>query len=555
VFDLKEYISNLIYESLDKKISKELIDKTTMDSRLIDYDYASSIFISNKTLNFDDFKKKMLNDKSIACVEQVNGFVNICLDRKYFLNNFNIEIKKEEKNIMLEFPSPNSNKPLHLGHVRNMLLGQSLSNLLEKKYNVIRADLVNDRGIHICKSMIGYLKFSKYKTPEEANRKSDFFVGDCYVAFSSAEKENPEIIKEAESMLQKWEAGDKDTIDLWKKMNNWAISGMNETFNELGIKFDVVYYESDIYKNGKEIILDAYKKGLVTLDVELGYLVKLGDKKEDYKVVLRKDGTGIYITQDIYLGKLKIDKYKLDKSIYIVGSEQNDYFDKLKKTISHLGMPEIADKIEHYSYGMITLPSGKMKSREGTVVDADNLILDVRNEALDILKIKNPEKQDSELQEESRIIGDCALRYFILKYDAKKDFVFDINSSLSFEGNSGPYILYTYARICSLLNKMLDIKFKKIKEIDTISTKEELELARLLLKYNDRLQEAIDKESVHFLVTYITDLANNFNSVYANVKFITNEQEIANRFLLYSKMKLIFEDIFAIMSIKPLERM
>lgn len=552
---MKELIVDFIFNALDKKIPKDLISKTTNDSKLIEYDYASSLFITNKSLDFNDFKNKLLKNKCIACVENINNFVNICLDRKYFLNNFNIDITKEKKNVMIEFPSPNSNKPLHLGHVRNMLLGQSLSNLLEKKYNVIRANLINDRGIHICKSMWAYQNLSKFKSPEEANKKSDFFVGDCYVLFSNYEKEHPEVIKEAELMLQKWEAGDKPTIELWKKMNNWAISGMNETFKELGIKFDVVYLESDIYKNGKEIILNAYKNGKVILDNELGYLVKLGDKKEDYKVVLRKDNTSIYITQDIYLAKLKIDKYKLDKSIYVVGSEQNHHFDALKKILTYLGMPEYSDKIEHYSYGMITLPSGKMKSREGTVVDADNLIEDVRNEALEILKIKNPDAKEIALKEEAKVIGDSALRYFILKYDAKKDFVFDINSSLSFEGNSGPYVLYTYARICSLLSKMQETKFKKLKEIENIPTKEELDLARILLKYTDRLQESIDKECTHFLVNYITELSNTFNSVYANVKFITNENEIANRYLLYCKMKSIYEDIFSIMNIKPLERM
>lgn len=552
---MKEYISNLIYESLDKKISKELIDKTTSDSKLTDFDFASSLFISKKDFDFATFKKKMLKQKGIACVELVNDFVNICLDRAYFVNNLDLNVKKEKKNIMIEFPSPNSNKPLHLGHIRNMLLGQALSNLLEKKYHVIRANLVNDRGIHICKSMIGYQKFSEFKSPEEAKRKSDFFVGDCYVAFSNEEKKNPDIIKDAEALLLKWEAGNKDTLTLWAKMRNWALKGMDITYKELGIKFDVVFYESEIYTKGKDIIFDAYNKGLVELDLELGYKVKFGDRPEDYKVVLRKDGTCIYVTQDIYLAKHKIENYKLDKSIYVVGSEQNDYFEKLIKTISHLGMPEIADKMKHYSYGMITLPSGKMKSREGTVIDADNLIADVRKEALNVLKQKNVEKKESELKEEARVIGDAALRYFILKYDAKKDFVFDINNSLSFEGNSGPYILYTYARICSLLKKMNETKFKKLLNIHLISTKEELNLARMMLKYNDRLNEAIEKESVHFLVNYITDLANHFNTTYANIKFITKDNEIANRYLFYSKMKLIFEDIFTIMSIKPLERM
>jgi arginyl-tRNA synthetase len=552
---MKEFICDCIFNALDKIISIDLIHKTTMDSRLNEYDYASSLFISNKTLDFEQFKTKMLTNKGIEKVEQVNGFVNILLDRVYFLNNFSIDVKKEKKNVMVEFPSPNTNKPLHVGHLRPTLLGESLGNLLSKKYKVIKSNLINDRGIHICKSMLGYQKLSELKSPEEAKKKSDFFVGDCYVLYSKYEKEHPEIAKEAELMLQKWEAGDNDTISLWKKMNKWAIEGMDVTFKELNIKFDKVYLESEIYKDGRGIILDAYKKGKVILDDELGYLVKFSDNKDDYKVVLRKDGTSIYITQDIYLAKLKTDKYNLDKNIYVVASEQNDYFDKLKKTISFLGMPDIADKLEHYSFGMIALPSGRMKSREGNIIDADTLIEDVRSEALKVLASKQTNKSPKELQQEARVIADAAIKYFILKYDAKKDFVFDINSSLSFEGNSGPYVLYTYARICSLLSKMQESGFKKLKEIESIPTKEELDLSRMLLKYNDRLNEAIDKESVHFLVNYMTDLANHFNTIYANVKFITNEQEIANRYLLYTKMKLILDDIFTIMSIKPLERM
>lgn len=552
---MKDLVVNYICDALEKKVDLELIKKTTIDSRLTEYDYASTLFISRKDLNFEEFKIKLLKNKNIIDVENINNFVNIKLNRQYFLNVFNIDMKKENKNIMIEFPSPNSNKPLHLGHVRNMLLGQSLSNLLNKKYNVIKVDLINDRGIHICKSMWAYQNLSKFKSPEDANRKSDFFVGDCYVLYSNYEKEHPEVIKEVEEMLLKWEANDSKTIELWGKMRDWALEGMNETFAEFGIKFDAIFFESDIYQKGKDIILDAYSKGLVTLNDELGYLVKFGDNENDHKVVLRKDGTSIYITQDIYLAKYKIDKFDLNKSIYIVGSEQNDYFEKLIKVLEHLGYSEIAKKIEHYSYGMITLPSGKMKSREGTVVDADNLLVDVRTEALNILQEKNPTKNANDLLDKSKVIGDAALRYFILKYDAKKDFVFDINSSLSFEGNSGPYVLYTYARICSLLTKMQENNFRPLKEINDIPTKEELDLSRILLKYNDRLQEAIDKESVHFLVNYITELSNNFNSIYANVKFITEDKEIANRYLLYNKMKLIFEDIFAIMGIKPLERM
>ena len=231
---------------------------------------------------------------------------------------------------MVEFCSPNTNKPLHLGHIRNTLLGNAISNVLSEKFKVIRANLLNDRGIHICKSMIGYEKFSKFKSPEEAKKKPDTFVGECYVLFTNALKMEPQLEQEAEALLQKWEAGDKPTIALWKKMNDWVLQGIKETYKELGIKYDVWFFESEFYNKGKDIVLEAYKKGLVKLEDGLGYVVKYGDNDWDLKVVLRQDGTSIYITQDIYLAILKTEKYKLDKSIYVVGNEQDDYLDKLK---------------------------------------------------------------------------------------------------------------------------------------------------------------------------------------------------------------------------------
>ncbi len=586
---MKRFISNLIFLALDSKIDKSLIDKTTMESRLKEFDFASSILIVNKNIDKDKFITNLKEYDLFEKVEIINNFVNISLNKIYFLNN-SFEVVKEDKKIMIEFSSPNSNKPLHLGHIRNTLLGNSLSNLLAKKYNIIKANLVNDRGIHICKSMIGYLKLSQFKTPEEAKMKSDFFVGYCYVLFAQKEKDDPSLIKDAEDMLKKWESGDKEILNLWHKLRNWSLEGMKETYSKLGVNFDVWFYESDIYNKGKEIILDAYKNGKVKLE-DLGYVVRFGDKAEGYKVVLRKDETSIYITQDIYLAKLKFDEYNLDKSIYVVGSEQKDYFSKLKKVLIELGYERYSNDLEHYCYGMIYLPDGKMKSREGNVVDADNLIDDLRTKAKTILLEKNKDSNLS-IEDESKIIADAALKYFILKYDSKKDFTFDVHSSLSFEGNSGPYLLYTYARINSLLNNIksylesakqrdpnLFDKKNNIKSDDLFVLNEfeefvinpnsvikyipsdlEKELSAIMIKYNDKLDEAIEKKEVHLILTYITDLANNFNSLYANLKIIDESNnnllnDLEVRYPFYNKLKLIFEDIFNILGITKLDKM
>ncbi len=553
---MHNFIVDLLFDALGKKVSKEELFKQTMDSKLPGFDFASTVLITRKDLSFESIKKALEKNKSVEKVELVNGFINIKLDVASFLNK-PVKVKKENKKVMIEFCSPNTNKPLHLGHVRNTLLGNSLSNLLSEKFHVIRANLLNDRGIHICKSMIGYEKFSKFKSPEEAKKKPDTFVGDCYVLFCNALKSNPALEQEAEALLQKWEAGDKEALALWKKMNAWVLQGIKETYKELGVKYDAWFFESEFYNKGKDIILEAYKKGKVKLEDGLGYVVKYGDNDWDLKVVLRQDGTSIYITQDIYLAILKTDKYKLDKSIHVVGNEQDDYFDKLKKVLTVLGYGKIADKIEHYTYGMISLPSGKMKSREGNTVDADDLIKSVRNESLMILKEKNPDKTEKQLEPESKIISDAALKYFILKYDAKKNFIFDIKTSLSFEGNSGPYMLYTYARICSLLENMKKTykKMKPAKTITKILTPEEQNLASLMLKFEDRLNESIEKESVHFLANYIAELANSFNSLYANTKLTTTEKECSLRFPLYKKLQATFEEIFKILGIEKLKKM
>lgn len=510
-------------------------------------------FKQNANDYFLKLKKELENLKGIKDIKLDGLFVNIFLDPLYLLNDVD-SIQKLDKSVMLEYPSPNSNKPLHLGHLKVITVGDALANLFSEKYTTIRTNLINDRGVHICKSMLGYKLFSKEKNPEDANLKSDHFVGKCYVLFSNAVKENPALEDDAQKMLQLWESNDKETMELWKKMNKWAFDGMKETYKLLGCKkFDKEYYESKFYKKGKKIILSAYKKGLVKIDADGNYVVDLSKYNTPNKVVLRKDLTSIYVTQDIYLAQQKFKDFNLDLSIYCVGSEQKEYFKQLFAIMQELNLVE-TKKLEHLAFGMISLPSGKMKSREGTVIDADDLVKDVENDASVIIKQKWPNIKEKELNKRKKAIALAAIKYFILSYDCRKDFVFNPEQSLSFEGNSGPYVLYTYARINSLLRKM------KMKNIDlvlkNILTKEETDLARKLTKVNFKIDLAIERRSPHILIHYITDISNNFNTFYANTKIITdNKQDVEQRYLLLKKIKETYEKVLDLMNIPYLEKM
>ena len=505
----------------------------------------------------EKLKNSLLELKDVEKVEQKGLFINIFIKPERLINKLytlnNIKIKKEDKNIMIEFSSPNSNKPLHLGHLRNTILGNSLSNLLSLKYNVIRANLINDRGVHICKSMLGYKLFSKYKSPEDAKMKPDHFIGYCYVLFSKEEKANPELTKKAVDMLKEWEIGNKEVRDLWNKMRNWALSGLKESYNSFDIKFDKYFFESNIYKKGKKIVLDKYKENVIKKDEKGNYIISLG-RKIPKKVLLRNDNTSIYITQDIYLAKLKYDNFNLYKSIYVIGSEQDLYMQQLFEVIKKLKI-NVKNKFEHFSYGMISLPNGKMKSREGNVVDWDNFLEDVFNTSKEIVKGKWNDLPEKELNKRAMTIAKTSIIYFMLKYDAKKDFVFDVNKSLSFEGDSGAYLLYTYARLNSVLRKIKRFKFKRAKHISKWYNKEEKDLVRLMLKINYKLPFFIEKESLHLIIRYFTDLANMFNSVYAKHKFITNKKEMKNRLIYLEKLKEEFDLFFNILNIKPLRRM
>ena len=392
----------------------------------------------------------------------INFFVNKAILAQEILSRINEEkenygtaqvAQKQRSKVMVEFPSPNTNKPLHLGHIRNMLLGESVSRLLEASGSkVIRANVNNDRGVHICKSMLAYDRWGNDRDPD---KKSDHFVGDFYVLFSKEAEKNPELEKEAQEMLVLWEKKDKRVRELWKLMNTWAYGGFEATYEALDISFDKYYYESEYYDKGREIVLKALKKGLFSKDETGAITAPLQKYNLQDKVVLRGDGTSLYITQDIYLAIKKFEDYGLERSIYVVGNEQNEHFRQLFSVLDMLGH-RWAKKCLHLSYGMVFLPHGRMKSREGTVVDADDLIEEMKDIAKREIERRHPALRADELEKRAKMIGLGALRFFMLKNDPARDMTYNPEESISFEGETGPYVQYAHARICSMLRKHIE---------------------------------------------------------------------------------------------------
>ena len=419
------------------------------------------------------------NQPSIAEFNVIKGFLNLTIAPSYWINILN-DINRIEKFgttqatdksplVMIEYSSPNTNKPLHLGHIRNNLLGFSISEILKATGNkVVKTNIVNDRGIHICKSMLAWKKWGNGETPESSGKKGDHLIGDYYVKFDKEYKkelaelettgltkkdaeEKSTLMAEAREMLRKWEAGDAETVALWEKMNSWVYAGFEETYKALGVDFDKIYYESQTYLEGKEKVMEGVAKGVFYKKEDSSVWADLTSDGLDEKLLLRSDGTSVYMTQDIGTAKLRFDDYPINKMVYVVGNEQNYHFQVLSLLLDKLGF-EFGKGLVHFSYGMVELPEGKMKSREGTVVDADDLIAEMVNTAKETSKElgKLDEYTKEEADEVSRIVGLGALKYFILKVDPRKNMVFNPKESIDFNGNTGPFIQYTYARIQSV---------------------------------------------------------------------------------------------------------
>ncbi|ACU04522.1 arginine--tRNA ligase [Pedobacter heparinus] len=480
----------------------------------------------------------------------IKGFLNLSIADAYWLNLFNTSlldpsfaaIKPNGKKVMVEYSSPNTNKPLHLGHVRNNLLGYSVAELLKADgYEVIKVNLVNDRGIHICKSMLAWQKWGNGETPESALLKGDHLVGKYYVIFDKEykkeidtlklegqteeeAKKNAPLIKEAQKMLLDWEAGVPEVIDLWKKMNGWVYAGFDVSYKNLGVDFDKYYYESNTYLLGKDTVDEGLEKGIFFKKPDGSVWIDLTEDGLDQKLVLRADGTSVYITQDLGTAQMKYDDFKMDESIYVVGNEQDYHFKVLFLILEKLGK-SWAKGLHHLSYGMVDLPSGKMKSREGTVVDADDLVAEMIETARAKTEIlgKVNDFEEKEKKELFYNIGLGALKYFLLKVEPKKRLLFDPSESIDFQGNTGPFIQYTHARIKSLLSKA-DYDFSAKGVSDASITGTELEMIMLLAKYPAEIASAAKAYSPATLANYLYEVAKLFNKFYHETPPIIKEE-------------------------------
>jgi len=498
------------------------------------------------------------NTTVVSTFNVVQGFLNISIADTAWKDTFNHlrseasfgQLAAKNETVMVEYSSPNTNKPLHLGHLRNNFLGYSVAQILDANgYDVIKANLVNDRGIHICKSMLAYQKFGQNETPASADMKGDHLVGKYYVEFDKhykvevealkaeglseddAKKQAP-LMKEAQEMLLKWEQGDEEVVALWQKMNDWVFDGFNQTYETMGVSFDKIYKESNTYLLGKETVEEGLASGVFFQKEDGSVWIDLADEGLDQKLVLRKDGTSVYITQDMGTADLKYKDFGMSKSLYVVGNEQDYHFEVLFKILKKLGRP-YAEGCYHLSYGMVDLPSGKMKSREGTVVDADDLMQEMKDTARErtneLGKIDGFTPEEAEELYSTLAMG--ALKYFLLKVDPKKRMLFNPAESIDFQGNTGPFIQYTHARICSILKKAESQNINIVEASAYTSLHEvEREIIFALSEYPRKVADAGREYSPALIAQYVYDLAKSYNRLFAELSIFSAESPEAMQF-------------------------
>ena len=534
---------------------------------------------------------------AVAGFNVVKGFLNLNIAKEAWvglLNDMHADEKFGEKPVtdqsplvMIEYSSPNTNKPLHLGHVRNNLLGWSLAQIMQANGNkVVKTNIVNDRGIHICKSMLAWLKWGNGETPESSGKKGDHLIGDYYVAFDkhyraevaelknkfmtdegldeeAAEnkaKEEAPLMKEARQMLVKWEQGDEEVRALWQKMNNWVYAGFDETYKTLGVSFDKIYYESDTYLEGKAKVEEGLEKGLFFRKDDNSVWADLTQEGLDQKLLLRSDGTSVYMTQDIGTADMRFKDFPIDKMIYVVGNEQNYHFQVLSILLDRLGF-KWGKELVHFSYGMVELPNGKMKSREGTVVDADELIAtmidDARKTSDELGKFKD--MSEEEKREIARVVGLGALKYFILKVDARKNMLFNPEESIDFNGNTGPFIQYTYARIRSIMRKAAAEDMALPAQLPTDAPLNDKEIA-LIQKMNDFgavIEQAATDYSPSGIANYCYELTKDFNQFYHDYSILNadTQEEKLTRLVLANNVAKIIKNGMLLLGIEVPERM
>ena len=527
------------------------------------------------------------NCPAIEKFNVVKGFLNLCIGDGAWLEllkaidadeHFGMKQATDDSPlVMIEYSSPNTNKPLHLGHVRNNLLGWSLAQIMEANGNkVVKTNIVNDRGIHICKSMLAWLKYGNGETPESSGKKGDHLIGDYYVAFDKhyrdeikelvaqgmdeekAKQEAP-LIKEAHEMLVKWEQNDPEVRALWEKMNNWVYAGFDETYKKMGVSFDKIYYESQTYLKGKAKVEEGLAKGLFERHDDNSVWADLTNEGLDQKLLLRSDGTSVYMTQDIGTAEMRFQDYPIDKMIYVVGNEQNYHFQVLSILLDRLGF-KWGKELVHFSYGMVELPNGKMKSREGTVVDADDLMAlmveDAYKTSMELGKFDD--MTEEERREIARIVGMGALKYFILKVDARKNMLFNPEESIDFNGNTGPFIQYTYARIRSILRKAQST-LSTLNTLNTPSTlnEKEVELIQKMNEFGAAVEQAGKDYSPSGIANYCYELTKVFNQFYHDYSILNepDEQKKAVRLMLAKNVAKIIKNGMGLLGIEVPERM
>ncbi len=609
--EIQGYLAEQVAKASEGKIGLEDISFTETPSIELG-DFSLPLFGIAKNLSISpaeiaqNLAQKISEDKLIQKTAPAGPYLNFYLKREVVAQKVLTEVLenpegyghadlKSQEMVMLEYVSPNTNKPLHLGHIRNGLVGSAVSEILKTQgAEVFKNDIINDRGIHIIKSLFAYLKWGKGETPESTNTKGDHFVGKYYVLFnqeynqeflawlknknldfeklSDPEKEKVKadfekeslLMKQAHELLQKWESGDQDLQALWKKMNEWVYAGFEATYKNLGFNFDRHYYESEIYQKGKEIITEALEKGIFYQDETGAIVAPLSKHPEVWpiingkqnplndKVVLRADGTGLYVTQDINLAMLRFEEYKITSSIYCVGSEQDYYFRQLFAIFKLLAFPN-ADKLYHLSYGMVYLPEGKMKSREGTIVDADELTQKMIDLAETSLQERYPDLEKAELKRRAEAIGLGALKFHILSISKDSPIYFDPKASLSFEGKTGPYLQYSYARAASILRKAE--KFNLPEEFE-LKEDQEWKIVLRLLDFPKILTEASEDLDPAKLANYLIDLAQEFNTFYHHSSVLEAEEKIrSSRLALTQSFKSVLGQGILLLGFTPLEEM
>ncbi len=528
------------------------------------------------------------NEPAVAGYNVIKGFLNLVIAPAFWAGLLH-EMDADEKYgfteatessplVMIEYSSPNTNKPLHLGHVRNNLLGYSLSRIMQANGNrVVKTNIVNDRGIHICKSMLAWEKWGNGITPEKAGKKGDHLIGDFYVLFDKhykaevaalveggmskeeAEAASP-LMAEAREMLRRWEAGDEAVRSVWRMMNEWVYAGFDETYRRMGVDFDKIYYESETYLEGKEKVLEGLEKGIMYRKEDGSVWADLTGEGLDHKLLLRSDGTSVYMTQDIGTAKLRFKDYPIDKMIYVVGNEQNYHFQVLSILLDKLGFKWGKDLV-HFSYGMVELPEGKMKSREGTVVDADDLMNEMeataRETSAELGKLDGCTAEEA--HEISRIVGMGALKYFILKVDPRKNMTFNPKESIDFNGNTGPFIQYTYARIRSVMRKAAEagIDYRHTDMSSVVPVEKEIDLIQRLATYPATVAEAGRSYSPALIANYIYDLVKEYNQFYHDYSILREENAAirAFRLMLSANVAKVIASGMSLLGIEVPERM